>query len=470
MLLRPISYNDPLAVFQAFAEDETAALFQGVSHRSGHPYTIIVAEPVEVVDGTLIKSAAEISTSRADPFENLRNIFCKIPVRLRNNNLLPFMGGVVGFWGYELGTSFERLPQPKEDKLKLPRFMAGIYDTFITFDHHEKKAWVASCAEEGEAKIARWTERLARREAILPPLDWSLTAGWQAELSREDVEKRIERIIEYIKAGDIFQANFTQRFIAERPSKLSPFDIYRRLYTLSPAPFSAYVRFGDFALASASPERFLSLDRSGRICAEPIKGTRPRHSDPRRDAELANQLRQSMKDRAENLMIVDLMRSDIARVAEIGSVKVPQLNRLQSYASVHHLVSIVEGRLRPGFDAFDLLRATFPGGSVTGAPKIRAMEIIHELEPSPRGAYCGCLGWIGFDGAMDMSMIIRTLTMKDRHVVAQAGGGIVVDSVPADEFEESMVKMGPLLKALSGLSKGVVAAYEETHMVQHKAI
>jgi para-aminobenzoate synthetase component 1 len=259
----------------------------------------------------------------------------------------------------------------------------------------------------------------------------------------------VARAVEYIRAGDIFQANVSQRFLAEFPSGLDPFTLYRRLRRLSPAPFAAYVNAPGLQVLSASPERFLALDREGRIETRPIKGTRRRGADPAEDARFVAELRGSEKDRAENLMIVDLLRNDLSRVAAIGSVRVPELFTLETFARVHHLVSAVEGRLAPGRTALDLLAAAFPGGSVTGAPKIRALEVIHELEPARRGPYCGALAWIGFDGAMDSSIVIRTLWLAEGMVVAQAGGGIVADSAPAAEYEETMVKAAPLLAALA---------------------
>jgi len=240
-----------------------------------------------------------------------------------------------------------------------------------------------------------------------------------------------------------------QRFIGSLPEGLPPFTVYRRLRALSPAPFAAYLMCGEGrAVASASPERFLHLEADGRIQTRPIKGTRPRGATPEEDADLADTLLTSDKDRAENLMIVDLLRNDLSRVSTFGSVRVTGLCLLESYANVHHLVSVVEGRLMAGLGPVDLLRATFPGGSITGAPKIRAMEIIAELEPTRRGPYCGSIAWLGFDGAMESSIVIRTITMNDAVALAQAGGGIVADSDPAAEYDETITKAQALLDSL----------------------
>ena len=283
----------------------------------------------------------------------------------------------------------------------------------------------------------------------LPPVDWHPAGVWKAELSRGVYEDMVKRALGYIYAGDIFQANLTQRLLADLPGGLDPFMLYRRLRALSPAPFGAYLSVGEgAAIASASPERFMALTRDGHVTTRPIKGTRPRGRDSEEDDRFARDLVSSEKDMAENLMIVDLLRNDLSRVCRLGSVGVSELARLESFANVHHLVSEVHGTLFPNLGPVDLLRATFPGGSITGAPKIRAMEVINELEPARRGPYCGAVAWIGFDGAMDSSIIIRTLAIKDGRVAAQAGGGIVADSDLAAEFDETMDKVWPLLQSL----------------------
>ncbi|KJS44368.1 MAG: aminobenzoate synthetase, partial [Rhodospirillaceae bacterium BRH_c57] len=277
------------------------------------------------------------------------------------------------------------------------------------------------------------------------------TAPWTAEQDPADAEARIRAAIAFILAGDIFQANVTQRFLATLPTGLDAFTLYRRLRTLSPAPFAACASFGGAHLLSASPERFLRIEPGGRVETRPIKGTRPRGATPAEDAALAAELLASDKDRAENLMIVDLMRNDLARVCRVGSVAVPVLNGLETFASVHHLVSVVEGVLEDGRGPVDLLRAAFPGGSITGAPKIRAMEIINGLEPARRGLYCGTLFRLGGDGAFDSSILIRSLVVgRMGRVAAQAGGGITADSDPAAEVAEAKVKAAPLLAALAG--------------------
>jgi len=361
---------------------------------------------------------------------------------------LPFTGGAVGLFGYELGRHLERAPRRHAGG---PGEMAvGIYDVMAGFDLAEGKAWVTAATQEAVPKA----EQLAAEIEAAPelgPLAPTPAVKMEPELSREDYLARVARVIEYIRAGDIFQANFTQRFLAYRPADYSAFELYRRLRGLNPAPFASYLKCGEgLTVATASPERFLSLDPTGRVEARPIKGTRRRETDPAADALAAAELAASVKDRAENLMITDLMRNDIGRVAVRGSVAVPALHAVETYATLHHLVSVVEAQLKPGLGPVDLLRATFPGGSITGAPKVRAMEIIDELEPAPRGAYCGAIGWIGFDGAMDLSITIRSVALTRDSIVAQAGGAIVADSDPAAEHAEMMAKVAPALAAIGG--------------------
>jgi para-aminobenzoate synthetase component 1 len=359
---------------------------------------------------------------------------------------LPFSGGAVGFFGYELGRALEHLPSRHDNSLHMPDMVVGLYDTVIGFDHRRQRLWLMLGERAGapaEARAAALQARLAQPKPpsrLPPPLDW------HADVDRAAYRQQIERVLAYIYAGDIFQANFTTRFQTPRPPKLDTTDLYLALRQASPAPFGVYLDCGPgLALLSASPERFLRLDTGGLIEARPIKGTRPRHADPRRDQALAAELFNSTKDRAENLMIVDLMRNDIGRVAEIGSIRVPELYGIESFASVHHMVSCITGKLRPGLAAADLLRATLPGGSVTGAPKVRAMQIIDELEACRRGPYCGAIAWIGFDGSMDSSIIIRTLIATSSQLLMHAGGGIVADSTADAEYEEMLLKAAPIL-------------------------
>lgn len=452
----PIPFTDPVQAFQPFADDAYAAFLDSAAPAGGRGrYAFIAVDPFRVIEAN---GEARVDGRPVDarPFDALAAELKRFRLH-RQVGLPPFQGGAVGFLAYELGRHLERLPAPRANDLGFPEMVIGLYDTVAAFDVPARRAWVFAADLAGQdARLRRpppveRAERLAKRiaQAHLPDLDWGPRACWRPEMTRAAFEAVVARTVDYIKAGDIFQANLSQRFLAAKPQDLHPFMLYRRLRALSPAPYAAYLACGPSrAIASASPERFLGLAADRSVETRPIKGTRPRGRDAEEDADLAAELLASEKDRAENLMIVDLLRNDLSRVCAIGSVRVPQLFALESFANVHHLVSVVHGRLNPGLGPVDLLKAAFPGGSITGAPKIRAIEIIHELEPSRRGPYCGTILWIGFDGAMESSIVIRTLTIAGDRVVAQAGGGIVADSDPAAEYEETITKARSLLRSL----------------------
>ena len=277
--------------------------------------------------------------------------------------------------------------------------------------------------------------------------DAALAIGLRSTFTHRGYLDAVAKVREYIVAGDIFQANLSQRFQA--PLREPPFELYRRLRRRNPAPFAAYLGFGEVTVLSASPERFLRLDHDRQVETRPIKGTRPRGLGPMHDAALGRALAESEKDRAENVMIVDLLRNDLSRVCLPGTVRVPELFALEQHPTVHHLVSTVVGELEPGADAVDLVRATFPGGSITGAPKVRAMEIIAELEPTRRGVYCGSIGYIGATGAMDTSIVIRTFVAAGGGLYFQAGGGVVADSDPELEYRETLDKAQGLIETLA---------------------
>jgi para-aminobenzoate synthetase component I len=457
MLVREFSWRPPEDATAPWADDPYIAwLDSGGPPGSRSRYSYLAIAPFQVLQagpaGTILDGrplALDPFTALAQELARFSQPDCIAPV--------PFAGGAVGFLGYELGRHLERVPHLTAGRLNMPDMAFGFYDLVLAFDADARRAWLLSSGlphEDGATRRrhamerADWTMRRLdatprRPEASIP------TLRWRRETGRATHQARVARVLEYIAAGDIYQANLTSRFLADTPAGLRPFDLYAKLRRSNPAPFAAYLGCGPGrAVASASPERFIQLDRAGAIESRPLKGTRPRGTSEQADAALAADLAASVKDRAENLMIVDLLRNDISRVAQIGSVRVPTLCAVESFPAVHHLVSAIEARMCAGLGPVDLLRATFPGGSITGAPKIRAMEIIAELEAAPRGPYCGAVAWIGFDGAMDSSIAIRTLTVTPEVIAAQAGGGIVADSDPAEEFEEMMVKVRPLLRAL----------------------
>lgn len=349
----------------------------------------------------------------------------------------PFKGGAVGWIGYDTARKAAGVDSRFAPLPGMAGGWFGIYTTLLGFDLAARRLhYLGPAARLGEIKV-----RLAGQPALLR----RFALNWTAEMGELTYLARHERLRAYIAAGDVYQANFTLRHAAARPPGATLPALHMALRRLSPAPFAACIDAGDFGLVCASPERFIRLHEDGRVETRPIKGTAARQEDIDMDAAVAAELQRNVKERAENLMITDLLRNDLGQVCATGSIAVPELFAVESYAQAHHLVSAVTGRLRPGLDAFDLLAATLPGGSITGAPKIRAMQIIDELEAGCRGAYCGALAWIGFDGAMDSAIIIRTVTATADTLYAQAGGGITWDSVAPDEYEEAMLKISPLL-------------------------
>jgi para-aminobenzoate synthetase component 1 len=443
-VVRPIPYADPLELFAVLHGDRMAVLLDnaGPGPDTGR-YSAIAFDPATV-----------IRAQWPDALDRLGRLWETLP-RFASPPGWPIGPGFFGSFGYELRRALERVPSRHAREDEPDDLLLGLFDTVVVFDLAERRAAVIAAdliAERPPAKsrVDSAVQRIATASA-LPRLDWTAEAQWAADRSPEDYAANVRRVLDYILAGDIYQANFTQRWIAPRPSGLGGFELYRRLRSLSPAPYAAFIQDGQGqAIVSASPERFLKLSPDGRVDTRPIKGTRGRGATEAEDSDLAAALLASPKDRAENLMIVDLLRNDLGRVADTGSVKVPELNALYSFASVHHLVSTVTARLRPGLGPIDMIRASFPGGSVTGTPKIRAMEIIDELEAGRRGAYCGAIGWIGLDGAMELSIAIRTLTLTPGRVIAQAGGGIVADSDPIGEYQEALTKARAMLATLDG--------------------
>jgi para-aminobenzoate synthetase component 1 len=374
----------------------------------------------------------------------------------RDPALPPFQGGLAGFVGYDYGQVLEHVPAARTDDLDLPDVLLGFYDWVISWDHQAGRAWLVSTGlpalrAEGAGRAAKRADQvlglLATPAAALPdqaPAD-AAARPLHSTFTRDEYLAAVARVREYILAGDLFQANISQRFDA--PLRGTPFALYRRLRARSPAAYAAWLDAGSFQLLSASPERFLRLDDRA-VETRPIKGTRPRSPDPARDASLAAELVASAKDRAENVMIVDLLRNDLSRVCRPGTVRATELLALERHPTVHHLVSTVAGELEEGRDAFDLFRAAFPGGSITGAPKLRAMEIIAELEPTRRAAYCGSIGYVSVTGDMDTSIVIRTFLASRGRVWFQAGGGIVADSDPAAEYDETLDKARALIESL----------------------
>ena len=360
----------------------------------------------------------------------------------------PFQGGLIGYFGYDLAPRIERLPRRNRTDSRLPSLRFGLYDTFVVVDHVRKTATLHAVdfLDEGpqrlEERCERWRTDL---DQPLEPRPESVLSPVLAELGRDDYRRAIARTLEYINAGDIYQANLSHRFRAT--GKVDPLGLYLKLKTISPAPFAGFLAWDDLAILSASPELFYRTE-ADRIITRPIKGTRPRSSDAITDTRLAAELTASTKDRAELTMIVDLERNDLGKVCRFGTVQVTEPWRVESFEQVHHLVATIEGRLRPEFGPIDIVRALFPGGSITGAPKIRAMQIIDELEPNCRSVYTGAIGYFSLGGLSAFNIAIRTMLVEGDQVSYQVGGGIVADSDPELEYVETLDKGRGMSQAL----------------------
>lgn len=358
----------------------------------------------------------------------------------------PFNGGLIGYFSYDLNRFLEQLPSQAEADIDLPDLSVGLYLQAVIIDHQQGKSWLMVHALADEAVTEAFLSRLTKTDTPKDTTPFRLVEPFSSNMSAADYRYALERIHAYIQAGDCYQINLAQRFTA--PCQGDPWQAWKSLRQVAPTPFAAYLDLDQSALLSLSPERFLSCDNDGGVETRPIKGTRPRGGTQDEDARLAAELINSDKDRAENVMIVDLLRNDLSKVCQPHSVEVPELFALESYPNVHHLVSSVTGQLEDEFTPLDLLRECFPGGSITGAPKIRAMEIIDELEPHRRSAYCGSIAYFSACGRMDSSITIRTLVCSANRIHCWAGGGIVADSDIDSEYAETFSKVNNLLKTL----------------------
>lgn len=443
-------FEDSARYFECLADLPWAMFIDSGPPRGGQGrYDILVAEPVATLTTragiTEIRRGARVELSPRDPFELLREALGETAAPLDD---LPFGGGAVGYFAYDLARRIERLPTLAEDAERIPEMAVGIYDWALVVDHDLRRAELVSAGRD-PATRQRWPDLIERFSLPAEPRQrapFRVLSKVTSNLSRQAYGEAFRRIQDYIAAGDCYQVNLAQRFSARAQG--DAWSAYCQLRLMNPAPHAAYLNLPFGQVLSASPERFLRCS-GGQVETKPIKGTRRRSGLPLEDMSLAISLSESEKDRAENLMIVDLLRNDISRVCEVGSVRVPKIFDVESYATVHHLVSTVSGRLASGCDAVDLLRACFPGGSITGAPKLRSMEIIEELEPNRRGVYCGAIGYLGYDGAMDTNIAIRTLVLSGGTVRFWAGGGIVADSREEDEFQETLHKGAALLRLLA---------------------
>ncbi len=444
--LEPLPQVDrrrPVDVAEAFRGLPGLAVLESARPGRNGRWSYVTADPLAVL--------AE-SSEGADPFSGARRMLARLAPDEASGGP-PFLGGLVGYLSYDLGRRFERLPSIALDDQPMPLLQLGLHDWVIAWDRLTGRAWLGGRAADGDVRrlrgrLAEVRERLARPASPPPDIDVKPFV-FRSGLDRPAFEAGVERVRTTIARGDNYPATLTRRL--EAPFEGDPWPVFRRLRTGDPALFAAFLDLGGGrALLSASPEPFLSVSPAGIATTDPIKGTRPRGRTREEDRALARELLSSPKDQAENVMIVDVLRNDLGRVCVPGSVRVPRLLRLERTAAVQHLVTTVTGQLRPGRGPFDLLAASFPGGSITGAPKIRAMEIIEQLEPVRRGPYTGALGWIGPDGAMATSILIRTFVADGSRLTLHVGGGITWGSDPSAEWEETVAKARGPLGAIGG--------------------
>lgn len=466
MLIRKI--ENKLSSFEIYTifkdTDDAIFLDSGRDHDGMGRYSIIAVHPFEKITSkgtisqieTIVRSQESGQIKKIDRAEYTGNPFKLLREKMEKyqttyTSELPFVGGVVGYFGYDLCHHMEKIDRTAVDDVKIPDLYLCMYDGAIIIDHKEKALYVtdAQLNDGGETRVDRIVKVIEASQEN-PPVVECLTHETKPEftpnMTKDYYLSTIRKIKDYIRSGDIYQANMTQRF--ETQLRDEPISLYKKLRDINPAPFAAYLDFGEGQIISSSPERFIKV-QNGKIETRPIKGTLPRGKTPEEDEQLKNDLQNSMKDRSELLMIVDLERNDLSRVAKTGTVKVPELFVIESYATVHHLVSTVTADLRDDLNVVDLLEASFPGGSITGAPKIMAMNVIDELEPTQRNIYTGSIGYLDFNGNADLNIVIRTMVCKDEKVYFQVGGGIVWDSDEYREYDETLDKARALMEALS---------------------
>ncbi len=437
-----IIYAEPFSLARRLKGERALTLFESAQrheHLGRHSFlavnprhTLVVREGKSFLDG---------EAKSATPFALLQSLLDK-DLRKTIPGLPPFQGGWAGYMSYDFGRQLEPKARITAFPPLCPDMVFHLFETVIAFDHLQERAWIIGKSKRGISKLEML---LSRKQQALGP---AVSATFKPLITQHQHEANVLKTVDYILAGDIFQANITQTLEAKTPKDFDCFAAYQQLREKNPAPFATLMDYEDIKIISSSPERLIRCV-GGKAQARPIKGTRKRDDDPAKDASLVADLTSSRKDRAENVMIVDLLRNDLSIVSKPGSVKVPVLCGLETYANVHHLVSVVEGELRDGLTSVDLVKSVFPGGSITGAPKVRAMEIIAELEAAPRGVYCGAMGYFGFNGSCDFNIGIRTLQVAGGVMRLQGGGGITARSNAAAEYEESLLKVERLIEAFT---------------------
>ncbi|MBL4764341.1 MAG: aminodeoxychorismate synthase component I [Colwellia sp.] len=455
----------PVDLFTPIANEPWAMwLDSGQSEHINARFDILVWQPEVTLctygDKTHIHHTKinKIVISEDDPLSLLDNVQQQILTKLISSKQeLPFLGGALGYFAYDLGRRFEKLPTQAEQDINLPEMAVGLYAQAIIFDHKRQQVFLI-CPEDKRPALEAFLQTFIneKQKQTSAQDNFVLTSTWQSNMDKASYIEKFNQVQQLLSAGDCYQINLSQRFSANYQG--NEFQAYLALRSENKAPFSAFIRLENTAILSVSPERFLQLSQ-GKVQSKPIKGTMPRSANKQQDEKNAQQLVNSIKDRAENLMIVDLLRNDISKVCQANSVVVPKLFDIESFPAVHHLVSTVEGQLAEQYNACDLIRAAFPGGSITGAPKIRAMEIIEQLEPHRRSVYCGSIGYISSCGTMDTSITIRTLIcQKDEQknnlgkIYCSAGGGLVADSIATSEYQETFDKVNRILPVLAKFS------------------
>ena len=443
--------EDSAPLFDRIAEEPWAVFIDSSPAPGAHGrYDILASRPeVRITTQnhrTKIQTYSQSYTVLEGPFAVLGELLSQ---PWKNATDLPFTGGAIGFLSYDLCRYMEKIPAIAKDDVGVPDMVMGIYSWAVVVDHMKKRSVLIG--DRSRTRVRRdWNELIklftgSGTRAKSP--QFRVTTPVTSNMTQEYYRRAFGQVKKYILQGDCYQVNLAQRFAAGVEG--SPWSAYRILRKINPSPFSAYMNYPELQVLSNSPEQFLSV-RGKAVKTRPIKGTRPRSPDPRKDRVLAQELADSLKDQAENLMIVDLMRNDISKNCALGSVQVPSLFDVESFPNVHHMVSTITGELPERRSALDLLRGCFPGGSITGAPKIRSMEIIEELEPHRRGIYCGSIGYLGFDGNMDMNIAIRTILHRREHMYFFAGGGIVQDSSAEAEYQETLDKATAMMRLLEG--------------------
>lgn len=437
---------DAFDIYSLFKEDKTASILDsGMGAENLGRYSIVGLNPF-----TTFKYEQDICTINekkinGDPFEEIKKLISTYKVE--NNTELPYVAGAMGYFSYDLGRKIEEIPVMALEEVKVPDCYFYFYDNAIVVDNLEKRTYITGLGilKSKEDSVKEIKDIILKGNKVKYNELNNSDTEFASNFGKDEYIETVEKFRQYIRTGDIYIANLTQRFCCETTKE--PYEVYKNLRHINPAPFAAFMNVEDFSIVSSSPERFLEI-RNNVVETRPIKGTRPRGKNSEEDLKNKMELINSEKDKSELLMIVDLERNDLSKVCKPYSVKVTELFELEEYSTVFHLVSTVIGELKEEHTAVDCIKACFPGGSITGAPKVRSMEVIEELEPTRRNIYTGCIGYLGFDGNADFNIVIRTILMKDKKAYLGVGGGITWESIKEDEYEETLDKARALMRVL----------------------